>query len=102
MKIQTILAITTLLFASATGTLAQEMQMPAQQEHAEHQHHGEIHPLQAEFPRLGRSQQKAAGALMTLDQFEKIAHESNPTMRQAEAEIRAANARKRPARKPRR
>ena len=97
MKIQTILAIAALLFASATGTLAQEMQMPAQQEHAEHQHHGEIHPLQAEFPRLGRSQEKAAGALMTLDQCENIAHESNPTMRQAEAEIRAANARKQQA-----
>jgi cobalt-zinc-cadmium efflux system outer membrane protein len=97
MKIQTILAITTLLFASATGTLAQEMPMPVQQEHAEHQHHGEIHPLQAEFPRLGRSQENASGALMTLDQFEKIAHESNPTMRQAEAEIRAANARKQQA-----
>jgi cobalt-zinc-cadmium efflux system outer membrane protein len=97
MKTQTILAIPTLLLVSAIGTLAQEMQMPAQQEHAGHQHHGEIHPLQVEFPRLGRSQEKAAGALMTLDQFEKIAHESNPTMRQAEAEIRAANARKQQA-----
>jgi len=97
MKIQAILAITTLLFASATGTLAQEMPMPAQQEHPEHQHHGEIHPLQVEFPRLGRLQEKAAGALMTLEQFEKLAHESNPTMRQAEAEIRAANARKQQA-----
>ena len=96
MKTQTILAIATLLLASATGTLAQEMPMPPQQ-HAEHQHHGEIHPLQPEFPRLGRSQEKAAGALMTLDQFEKIAHESNPTMRQAEAEIRAADARKQQA-----
>src|ERR1700736_3592694 len=97
MKMQTILAITTLLSASATCARAQEMQKPAQQEHMEHQHHGEIHPVQAEFPRLGRSQEKAAGALMTLDQFEKIAHESNPTMRQAEAEIRAANARKQQA-----
>ena len=97
MKTQTILAIATLLLASATGTLAQEMQMPVQQEHAEHQHHGEIHPLQAEFPRLGRSQENASGALMTLEQFEKLAHESNPTMRQAEAEIRAANARKQQA-----
>jgi cobalt-zinc-cadmium efflux system outer membrane protein len=97
MKTQTILAIATLLFASAACALAQEMQMPPQQEHAEHQHHGEIQPLQAEFPRLGRSQDKAAGALMTLDQLEKIAHESNPTMRQAEAEIRAANARKQQA-----
>jgi len=96
MKTQTILAIATLLLASATGTLAQEMPMPPQQ-HAEHQHHGEIHPLQPEFPRLGRSQENPSGALMTLEQFEKIAHESNPTMRQAEAEIRAADARKQQA-----
>jgi len=99
MKTQTILAIATLLSASGTRAFAQEMQMPApaQQEHMEHQHHGEIHPVQAEFPRLGRAQETAAGALMALDQFEKIAQESNPTLRQAEAEIRAANARKQQA-----
>src|SRR5216684_562689 len=96
MKMQTKFVAAILLFTPATGTLAQEMQMPAQ-EHTEHQHHGEIHPVQAEFPRLGRSQEKSAGALMTLDQFEKIAGESNPTLRQAEAEIRAANARQQQA-----
>jgi len=95
MKMQTKFVAAILLFTPATGTLAQEMQMPAQ--HTEHQHHGEIHPVQAEFPRLGRSQEKSAGALMTLDQFEKIAGESNPTLRQAEAEIRAANARRQQA-----
>src|SRR6266851_4164335 len=97
MKMQTKFVATILLFTPATVTLAQEMQMPAQQEHTEHQHHGEIHPVQAEFPRLGRSQEKSAGPLMTLDQFEKIAGESNPTLRQAEAEIRAANARRQQA-----
>ena len=97
MKMQTKFVAAILLFTPATGTLAQEMQMPAQQEHTEHQHHGEIHPVQAEFPRLGRSQEKSAGPLMTLDQFEKIAGESNPTLRQAEAEIRAANARRQQA-----
>jgi outer membrane protein, heavy metal efflux system len=97
MRTQTILAIATLLSSSGTRAFAQEMQMPAQQEHMEHQHHGEIHPVQAEFPRLGRAQEKAAGALMTLDQFEKMAQESNPTLRQAEAEIRAANARRQQA-----
>src|SRR6266852_7564204 len=97
MKMQTTFVAAILLFTPVTGTLAQEMQMPAQEEHAEHQHHGEIHPVQAEFPRLGRSQEKSAGALMTLDQFEKIAGESNPTLRQAEAEIRAANARRQQA-----
>ena len=97
MKMQTILAIAFLLFASTTCARAQEMQMPAQQEQMEHQHHGEIHPVQGEFPRLGRSQEKSAGALMTLEQFEKIARESNPTLRQAAAEIRAANARRQQA-----
>ena len=97
MKTQTILAVATLLSAATNCARAQEMQMPAQQEHMEHQHHGEIHPVQAEFPRLGRSQEKGGDALMTLEQFEKIAQESNPTLRQAEAEIRAANARRQQA-----
>jgi outer membrane protein, heavy metal efflux system len=97
MKMQTKIVAAILFFFPATNTCAQEMQMPAQQERAEHQHHGEIHPVQAEFPRLGRSQEKSTGALMTLDQFEKIAQESNPTLRQAEAEIRAANARRQQA-----
>jgi outer membrane protein, heavy metal efflux system len=97
MKTQMILVIATLLLGSVTGVRAQEMQMPAQQEHAEHHHHGEIHPVQAEFPRLGRAQEKAESPLMTLDQFEKMARESNPTLRQAEAQIRAANARRQQA-----
>jgi outer membrane protein, heavy metal efflux system len=96
MKMQRKVVVVILLSTSATSAPAQEMQMPGQQEHMEH-HHGAIHPVRAEFPRLGRAQENAAGALMTLDQFEKIAQESNPTLRQAEAEIRAANARKQQA-----
>jgi outer membrane protein, heavy metal efflux system len=88
MKIETKLVITMVLSFLPVVALAQEMQMPGQHEHAEH-HHEEVRP---EYPRLGRSQERAQGALMTLDQFEKIARESNPTLRQAEAEIRAANA----------
>jgi outer membrane protein, heavy metal efflux system len=88
MKIETKLAITMVLSFLPAVALAQEMQMQAQHEHAEH-HHDEVRP---EYPRLGRSQERAQGALMTLDQFEKIASQSNPTLRQAEAEIRAANA----------
>jgi len=91
MSLRTNLAIAILFPAFAIRTPAQEMQMPAQQEHAEHQHHhGDIHPVQPEFPRLGRSQERAADTLLTLEQFEKIATESNPTLRQAEAQIRAA------------
>jgi cobalt-zinc-cadmium efflux system outer membrane protein len=92
-KIETKLAITMVLSFLPVVALAQEMQMPAQHGHAEH-HHDEVRP---EYPRLGRSQERAQGALMTLDQFEKIASQSNPTLRQAEAEIRAANAHRRQA-----
>jgi len=46
-----------------------------------------------EYPRMGRAQEKANGALVTLEQVQKIASDSNPTLRQAEAEIRAAKAR---------
>src|SRR5262249_50749498 len=42
---------------------------------------------------MGRAQSSATTPLMTLDQFQKIAQEHNPTRKQAEAEIRAANAR---------
>lgn len=91
MSLRTNLAIVILFSALGTRATAQEMQMPPQQEHAEHQHHhGDIHPVQPVFPRLGRAQEKAAGSLLTLEQFEKIASESNPTLRQAETQIRAA------------
>lgn len=74
---------------------AQETPMPSHQEH-EH-HHMNIQPVQAEYPRLGRSQEGAQGTLLSLEQFEKMARESNPTLRQAEAEIRAAKARQQQA-----
>jgi cobalt-zinc-cadmium efflux system outer membrane protein len=93
MKIEIKLAIAMFLSTLPRIVIAQEMQMPAQHEHTEH-HHDEVRP---EFPRLGRAQERAEGALMTLGQFEKIAHDSNPTLRQAEAEIRAANARRQQA-----
>jgi len=91
-----ILFTATALFCS-TVLRAQEMQMPADQEHAEHQHqhHGEIHPVEGKYPRFGRSQENPSGTRMKLEDFEKMARESNPTLREAEAEIRAANARQR-------
>jgi len=72
--------------AAARG---QEMQMS---QHA-HGGHGEMGVIKAEYPRMGRAQEKANTTLVTLDQVQKIASESNPTLRQAEAEIRAAKAR---------
>ena len=88
------------LFAATTLSLAavraQEMQMPAGQEHMQH-HHGDIRPVEAEYPHLGRAQEKAQGTLVTLEQVQKIARELNPTLHQAEAEIRAAKAHQRQA-----
>jgi len=72
---------------------AQEMQMPNKDD----RHHMESSPGEAVYPRMGRAQERAQGALVTLDQMEKIAAESNPTLRQAEAEIRAAKARRQQA-----
>jgi cobalt-zinc-cadmium efflux system outer membrane protein len=83
------------LGAQEKPTMPPDMQMPAQ-EHDQHQHM-EMPPLKAEYPRLGRAQENASGAMMTLEQVQKIASEKNPTMRQAEAEIRAAKARQQQA-----
>jgi cobalt-zinc-cadmium efflux system outer membrane protein len=93
-KVVTMFLAATLLPARAVR--AQETPMPAQQEQMHH-HHGNIRPVQAEYPRMGRAQEKAQGQLMTLDQVAKIAREKNPTLRQAEAEIRAAQAREQQA-----
>src|SRR5580692_1635815 len=80
-------------FAVAGASRSQEMSMPASQEHAEHHHHGDIKPVEAHYPQIGRAQVAAQGALVTLEQVEGVARQMNPTLRQAEAEIRAAKAR---------
>jgi cobalt-zinc-cadmium efflux system outer membrane protein len=85
------LATTLAIFRAA---FAQEM--PAQQEHAQH-HHGDIALVRAEYPRMGRAQEHAQSALVTLEQAQKMASETNPTLRQANAEIRAAKARQQQA-----
>src|SRR5437773_8580256 len=53
--------------------------------------------VKPEYPRRGREQENAKGALVTIEQAQKIAGESNPTLPQAEAEIRAAKARQQQA-----
>lgn len=63
--------------------------VPQEQMH----HHGEIQPLEPLFPRMGRAQEQAQGKLFTLEDAQRLAAQSNPTLRQAEAEIRAAKAR---------
>lgn len=83
----TALVASVLLMAGRVS--AQEMQMPMHQ----HSEHAGMSAVKPEFPRLGRAQERAQGALVTLEQVQKIASDSNPTLRQAEAEIRAAKAR---------
>jgi cobalt-zinc-cadmium efflux system outer membrane protein len=75
--------------ALGSGALAQDMKMTPQ--HEEHEH-GEMHAVKPAFPHMGRAQERAQGNLLTLDQVQKMAADSNPTLRQAEAEIRAAKA----------
>jgi cobalt-zinc-cadmium efflux system outer membrane protein len=53
----------------------------------------EMPVVKPEYPRMGRAQENAQDALVTLEQVQKIASEANPTLRQAEAEMRAARAR---------
>ncbi|HEY6264477.1 MAG TPA: TolC family protein [Candidatus Acidoferrum sp.] len=77
----------------ADGLRGQEMKMPKQ----EQSHHMEMPAVTAEYPRMGRAQERAHGALVTLEQLQKIAADSNPTLRQAEAEIRATKARQQQA-----
>jgi cobalt-zinc-cadmium efflux system outer membrane protein len=78
----------------ATGAArAQEMQMPKQEQH----HPMQMRLVKPEYPRMGRAQESAKGGLFTLEQAQKIAGESNPTLRQAEAEIRAVKARQQQA-----
>lgn len=85
----------TVIMANALGLMgtarAQEMKMPPQQR-AGHEH-GEMQTIHPEYPRMGRAQEQAQGRLLTLEQAQKMAADSNPTLRQAEAEIRAAKAR---------
>lgn len=68
-----------------------QSEMPMQ-EKMQHMHQ-EVPLVKAEFPQMGRAQEAAHGPLLTLEQAETLARETNPTLRQAEAEIRAAKAR---------
>jgi cobalt-zinc-cadmium efflux system outer membrane protein len=72
---------------------AQEMPgMSMPQQAPEHHAHGDM-GVKATYPRMGRAQEQARGTLFTLEEAERLAKESNPTLRQAEAEIRASKAR---------
>jgi cobalt-zinc-cadmium efflux system outer membrane protein len=55
--------------------------------------HGSMAPAQPSYPRMGRAQEHPPSPLFTLEEAQRLAADSNPTLRQAEAEIRAAKAR---------
>ncbi|PYU08370.1 MAG: TolC family protein [Acidobacteria bacterium] len=65
--------------------------MPGMQEHAGHPMNPRT--VKPEFPRMGKAQEQAKGPLMSLASLQQAAAEGNPTLRQAEAELRAAKAR---------
>jgi cobalt-zinc-cadmium efflux system outer membrane protein len=84
----------------AQQTPPQQMRVPSSQqqnpdEHAHH--HGDIKPVTPHYPQLGRMQSAATTPPITLDQLQSLAKTNNPTLRQAEAEIRAAEARRQQA-----
>jgi outer membrane protein, heavy metal efflux system len=95
-RIKLAAAFLALQSALAATLAAQQSPPPQQAEHAGH-HHGDIAPVGPKFPQLGRAQEHPQGTLMTLEQAQQIAGDNNPTLRQAEAEIRAAKARQQQA-----
>jgi outer membrane protein, heavy metal efflux system len=75
------------------GLCARTQEMPNMpQDHAQ-QHIMQMHGVQASYPRMGRTQEHATGELFTLDQAQQLAAASNPTLLQADAEIRSAKGR---------
>jgi outer membrane protein, heavy metal efflux system len=77
---------------SATVATAQDPSMPGMQ--MQHQHsHGASQSIEVEFPRLRRDQANAKDSLLSLESALQTARENNPTLRQAEAGVKAAQSR---------
>ncbi len=89
-------AIATIFAGLVTSIFAHAQEMPnmpgMQNEHGQHVQMN-MPAVQAKYPRMGRAQEQAQSKLFTLEQAQQLASEANPTLRQAEAEIRAAKAR---------
>jgi cobalt-zinc-cadmium efflux system outer membrane protein len=66
--------------------------MPGMQKQADHAMN--MQTIKPQFPRMGKAQEQAQGPLVSLLELQKVAAENNPTLRQAETEIRAAQARR--------
>jgi len=80
----------------AASCFAQQVP-PAPPQQTPMHHHETMRTIEPVYPQLGRTQEQAQGKLFTLDDAQRLAAASNPTLRQAETEIRAAKARTRQA-----
>lgn len=78
------------------GTGQMNMSEQEMQKHEQH-HEMQMPEVRAEFPRMGRMQERSKGTAFTLEQAQKLAEQFNPTLRQADAEIQAAKARQQQA-----
>jgi outer membrane protein, heavy metal efflux system len=92
--------LTKLLAMIPLGLLATLLPCRAQQprDMSTMQHeHGTLIPAEPVYPRMGRAQEHPLSPLFTLEEAQRLASASNPTLRQAEVEMRAAKARQRQA-----
>jgi len=69
----------------------------ADQPQMEMHHHGQSQEVMPHFPRLGDSQRVVAGPIYELEELERMAIASNPTLAQAQRGIEAARGRERQA-----
>ncbi|HKM82970.1 MAG TPA: TolC family protein [Candidatus Acidoferrum sp.] len=92
MRTAATLAMAIILGATLAAGVNSAQEMPGMQHE-----HGGILPLTPVYPRMGRAQEHPSGALFTLEEAQRIAAETNPTLRQAETEIRVAKARQQQA-----
>jgi outer membrane protein, heavy metal efflux system len=97
MPVKTNLPVAAIVLLSAFPPLHAQESPPAHQQdmHMPMSDHStmQMQPIEPVYPRLGRAQEQSHAKLFTLDNAQRLAAESNPTLRQAEAEIRAAKAR---------
>src|SRR5580700_8949063 len=84
-----ILTLVLLLVSASFSAFAQQpMNMP--QDQMDH-HHMNIPVVQPVYPHLGHAQENSKSPLFTLEEAQRLAAESNPTLRQAEDEIRGGS-----------
>lgn len=89
-----------LSFSSVTPVVLAQVQQPQAKPPApmpgmeRTQQMAQVSSVKPEFPRLGKSQEKPPTPLIRLEELEQMAAAGNPTLRQAEAEVRTAEARR--------